>query len=176
MKRDYTTGTDDSDVQYFVGTEIEHTPAFGMKTLFVAGLHDPAQILELAEKWEVEHIYFGANQSFKTGGEDDYETWTAWEKMIGKCLESKFWCTLDLDVRELEGLQESHLIENNLFIPQISVKIPYITHLNYNACVKIDDIDFNRTNPGVWVHQVHTLMDRKVFTDWKKYGQDVIIK
>lgn len=176
MKRDYTTGTTDVSVQYFVGTEIEHTPAFGMKTLFVAGVHSPLDIIDLAKQYNVEHIYFGANQSFKTHGVDDYETWTAWEKMIDPCLQEKFWCTLDLDVSDIEGLQESHLLEQNLFIPQISVKIPYIKNLNYNACIKLDDIDFNRSNPGVWVHSVHRLMDRKVFTDWKQYSKDIVIK
>ena len=176
MKRDYDTGTSDADVQYFVGDEIEHTPAYGMKTLFESGVHDTETILQLAKDWNVEHIYFGANQSFKTHGADDYDTWSMWEKMITPCIDQKYWCTLDLDLSEVEGLQESHLLESNLFIPQISVKIPYIKHLNYNACIKIDDIDFNRTNPGVWVHNVHDLMDRKVFTDWKKYGKDTIIK
>ena len=36
MKREYNTGTKDS-VTFFIGTEIEHTPAYGMRTLFVVG-------------------------------------------------------------------------------------------------------------------------------------------
>ena len=44
MKRDYDTGTSDADVQYFVGDEIEHTPAYGMKTLFVSGVHDSMKL------------------------------------------------------------------------------------------------------------------------------------
>ena len=32
----------------FVGTEVEHSPAFGHKTLFVVGVQDPVMILELA--------------------------------------------------------------------------------------------------------------------------------
>ena len=43
MKRDYTTG-EITDVQFFIGTEVEHTPAFGMKTLFVTGVHPAEEI------------------------------------------------------------------------------------------------------------------------------------
>lgn len=37
MNRDYADGTSDT-VTFFTGTEIEKTPAFGLKTLFVTGL------------------------------------------------------------------------------------------------------------------------------------------
>jgi len=62
--------------------------------------------------------------------------------------------------------------EQSKFISQISVKLPYIDHLNYNACIKIDDKDFKASNAGVWIHQVHDLQDRSKFTDWSKYEND----
>jgi len=65
--------------------------------------------------------------------------------------------------------------EYNRFIPMISVKMPYIDLLGYNACVKIDDKDFDSTNPGVWVHKVHDLKTRDTFTDWSKYTTDTVI-
>jgi len=37
MKRDYTDGVKE-DITYFTGVEIEHTPAYGMMTLFVVGV------------------------------------------------------------------------------------------------------------------------------------------
>ena len=174
MQRDYTSGSL-SGVNFFVGTEIEHTPAYGKKTLFVVGTH-PVDIVEsLAKNKEVAHIYFGANQSFKTNGVNDIEGWRAWEEMILPLLRNGWLCTLDLDVSEVEGLHEGAFCEYDNFIPQISVKIPYIKLLNYNACVKIDDKDFKATNPGIWVHQLHDLMDRKVFNDWNLYGRDETI-
>ena len=65
--------------------------------------------------------------------------------------------------------------EYDTFIPMISIKLPYIKQLNYNACIKLDDKDFKATNPGVWVHSVHNMLDREVFTDWSKYTKDEII-
>jgi hypothetical protein len=177
MKRTYTEGIKES-ITFFVGIEIERTPAYGMKTLFVVGVHDPYTIMELASKHECKHIYFGANQSFKTLGVNDAATWRPWENMIYVCLDSEyeFWCTLDFDVRETEGLLESGLTEKRRFIPQISVKLPYLNQLGYNATLKIDDKDFSATNPGVWCHNLQDLLGRARFTDWDQYGKDEIIK
>ena len=63
MNRDYADGVKD-DVQFFTGTEVEHTPAYGMKTLFVVGVKNPTEI-EAHLKDDVKHIFFGANHSFK---------------------------------------------------------------------------------------------------------------
>ena len=46
MKRDYSTGVEE-DINFFVGTEVEHTPAFGMRTLFVTGVQSGADIQAL---------------------------------------------------------------------------------------------------------------------------------
>ena len=177
MKRNYETGVADS-ITFFTGVEIEKTPAYGMKTLFVVDVQDPYVIIELARDHKCKHIYFGANQSFKTNGVNDVETWRLWEDMIYVCLdaEDEFWCTLDLDVKEVEGLLESGLVEKRQFIPQISVKLPYLQQLGYNATLKLDDKDFKATNPGVWCHNLHDLLGRDRFTSWDQYGKDEIIK
>jgi len=177
MKRNYDSGVA-TDITFFVGDEIEKTPAYGMKTLFVVGVHDPYVIMELARNNKCKHIYFGANQSFQTQGVNDVATWRPWEDMIYVCLDSEdeFWCTLDFDVREVEGLLESGLTEKRQFIPQVSVKLPYLQQLGYNATIKLDDKDFKATNPGVWCHNLHDLLDRNKFTSWDQYGKDEIIK
>jgi hypothetical protein len=175
MKRDYKDGVS-TDVTFFVGTEIERTPAYGMKTLFVVGVHPGQYIIKLASDNECTHIYFGANQSFHTNGVNDINGWRPWENMIHVCLLANFWCTLDFDVREHEGLLESGLIENRRFIPQISVKLPYLSQLGYNATIKIDDKDFEATNPGVWCIPIGAITQRKYFTNWDEYSKDEIIK
>lgn len=177
MKRNYDTGISDS-ITFFTGVEIEKTPAYGMKTLFVVGVHDPYVVMELARNNKCKHIYFGANQSFPNLEVNDAEQWRLWEDMIYVCLDSEdeFWCTLDLDVSQAEGLLESGLVEKRQFIPQLSVKLPYLQQLGYNATIKIDDKDFKATNPGVWCHNLHDLLDRNKFTSWDQYGKDEIIK
>jgi hypothetical protein len=165
-------------VNFFVGTEVEHTPAFGTRTLFVVGLHDPHVVLTAVKNYHqtIEHIYFGANQSFPALAINDGEAWRDWEFMIQTCMDLGFLCTLDLDVAQAEGLLESSLIENHLFIPMISVKLPYIKQFGYNATLKIDDKDFEFSNPGVWCHSLHDLQKRRVFTPWSKYTQDEVLK
>ena len=171
MKRDYTTGTAEA-VTYFTGIEIEKTPAFGLKTLFVVGVQAPETIIDLATHEKCEHLYFGANQSF------DGTDISGWEQMITHCLRLGYKCTLDFDVKFCTSKQKwlrSLSIFQETFIPQISVKIPNLTAYNKNATVKIDDIDFKATNKGVWCHSLAQLQPKTLFTDWSEYGNDEII-
>jgi hypothetical protein len=163
-------------VDFFVGTEVEHSPAYGQKTLFVVGVHDSNNIITKARSRDCTHIYFGANQSFPKLDVNDGNGWLPWERMITDCLDAAFTCTLDLDVSCAEGLLESGLVERHNFIPMLSVKLPYIRQFPYGATLKIDDRDFRATNPGVWCHSLQALQKRSVFTDWSKYTQDEVIK
>ena len=175
MKRQYDTGIEET-ITFFTGIEIEKTPAYGKQTLFVVGVHDYHSILEIAGENYCEHIYFGANQSFPKLDKDDAEGWRPWEEMIKGCLDAGYWCTLDFDVAQAEGLLESCLVDDRRFIPQISVKLPYLTQLGYNATIKLDDKEFAASNAGVWCHSLHDLMDRTKFTSWDQYTKDEIIK
>ena len=158
------------NIKFFYGTEVEHTPAFGKKTLFVVGVQTADDIA--ANIQGCEHMYFGANQSFPNINTNDYVKWSQWENMILYFLEKGYLCTLDIDVGCVEGLIESSLSEHDNFIPMISVKLPYIRQLGYNATLKLDDKDFAATNPGVWCHSIHALQNRDHFTDWSKYTKD----
>ena len=163
-----------NNVKFFTGTEVEHTPAFGKKTLIVVGLQSATDVQD--QLADCQHIYFGANMSFPFSiRTNDSVFWTPWEQMIQHFLDQGYQCTLDINVSQVEGLLESGLCEHNNFIPMISVKIPYIRQLGYNATVKIDDKDFAATNPGVWCHSLHALQKRSVFTDWSKYTKDTIL-
>ena len=157
---------------FFTGTEVEHTPALGKKTLFVVGVQATDDIA--ANIQGCEHIYFGANQSFPNY-DTDARGWVDWENMIQPFLALGYLCTLDIDVRCVEGLLESGLTEHHNFIPMISVKLPYIQQLGYNATLKLDDRDFAATNPGVWCHSIHDLQNRDRFTDWSKYTKDQVL-
>jgi len=162
------------NTEFFYGTEVEHTPAHGRYTVFVVGCQDIEDIrLHLINaRAPVEHIYFGANQSFPKCGVNDIGVWRPWETMIKFFLDRDYLCTLDIDVSCAEGLLESGLTEYHNFIPMISIKLPYINQFGYNATVKIDDKDFRATNPGVWCHSLHDLQDRNQFTDWSRYTKD----
>lgn len=156
--------------QFFTGIEVEHTPAHGMGTLFVVGVHSIEEVEQHLNG--ARHIYFGANMSFPKLRVNDAQEWQAWETMITHFLEHDYICTLDIDVSCVEGLAESGLTEYDNFIPMISVKLPYVQLLGYNATIKLDDIGFRASNPGVWCHSLHSLQDRKVFTPWHYYEED----
>ena len=165
---------DHEDVKWFLGKEVEHTPAFGMKTLFVVGIQDVVGIKEEYEKHECEHIFFGANHSYDPD-KDSIEEYGEWEHMIKYFLKQGILCTLDVPYSQLEEIHEDGYDEYNNFIAQLRISIPYVSLYNYNTMVKIDDKDFDATNPGVWTHSLHKLMDRDVFTPWSAYKDDAVL-
>lgn len=170
MKRDYKDGIKD-DVVFFTGVEVEHTPAFGMETLFVTGIQPTEQITARLTSLE-EHIFFGANHSFNPKTPDE---WKSWENMITHYLDMGYLCSLDIPLSTVEEFNDGPLNEYDNFIPQIRVPIPYIKLWNYNTMIKIDDKDFKATNPGVWSHSLHDLKDRSKFTPWDKYKDDKVL-
>lgn len=174
MKRDYQDGQSENAV-FFIGKEVEHTPAYGDLTLFVTGVQPVGDIgFNLTRgSGPINHIFFGANHSFKPSSADE---WKAWETMIEYFLRLDFLCSLDIPITHVEEFNDGPLCDYSNFIPQIRVPIPYVKLWNYNTMLKIDDKDFKATNPGVWSHSLHTLMDRSKFTDWSQYKNDEIIK
>jgi hypothetical protein len=182
MKRNYTDGVKE-DIIFFTGVEVEHTPAFGMQTLFVTGVQPVQEIQDWLDDFNsledrrkhIGHIFFGANHSFHPTY-NDYEGWKQWEDMITQFLDKGYWCSLDIPLTAVEEFNDGGLNSYTNFIPQIRVPIPYIKLWNYNTMLKIDDKDFKATNPGVWSHSLHTLMDRSKFTDWSQYNNDEIVK
>lgn len=161
------------EVSFFYGIEIERTPAYGKKTLFVVGVQTEDDIAQHINGCE--HIYFGANMSFPNPDVNDAGTWDQWQDIITPFLRAGYLCSLDIDVRCVEGLLECGLTEYHNFIPMISVKIPYLQQLGYNATVKIDDKDFDATNPGVWCHSLHSLTNPANFTSWREYTKDSVL-
>ena len=175
MERKYKDGTK-KDITYFIGREIEKTPAYGLKTLFVVGLQSIENVKEHLHA-DISHIFFGANHSFDPASQShDADYYREWDSMIMYFLEKGYKCSLDIPLNAAEDFLESTCVEFNNFIPQIRVAIPYIEQWNYNTMLKIDDKGFNKSNPGIWTHSLHDLMDRKKFTDWKDYGLDKVLK
>jgi len=173
MEREYQHGVIRDNVDMFIGTEVEHTPVHGKKTLFVTGMHKPSYVLDEALRNECSHVYLGANQSFQLGSiYGNEKEQNSWDDLVSTLLKSDLWVTLDYDLKYHDFVLESGYNENDRFISMISVKLPYIDQLNYNACLKVDDIDFRKSNTGVWVHRVHDLKALDKYTDWSYYTND----
>jgi len=168
MKREHKGAFDPEGVRFFTGKEVEHTPAYGMDTLFVIGIQPTTEITPRLQNIGT-HIFFGADHSFDPKTRED---WKEWEAMIEHYLKMGILCSLDIPLSAVEEFNEGPLNEYDNFIPQIRVPIPYIKLWNYNTMLKIDDKDFKATNPGVWTHSLHDLKDRSKFTPWDKYNSD----
>jgi len=160
------------EVIYFTGTEVENTAMKGERTLFVVGIQPVEEIVSRLKEHNIKHAYFGTSQSFAPESIDDWNNWTT---MLVGILDLGYVATLDYDVFYVKEVLECGFDEYDNFINMISVKLPYIKQFNYNATLKLDDNTWGDTNSGVWCHSIHSLMDRRVYTDWRDYVGDEVI-
>ena len=116
MLRDYKTGMSE-DVGVFSGKEIEHTPAYGLQTLFLAR-NDMTfdQIHELAVEVDAEAIYYGANRTFM------YNHGTQIAQMM-KFLDKGYYVTIDYPYNLHEEVKKRFKLVWNRekFIPFCSI-------------------------------------------------------
>lgn len=174
MKRQYNNTTT-TTAKFFVGNEIEHTPAYGLKTLFVVGNQTIEAIqLRLDAEEDITHIFFGANHSFNPTSAG---AWIDWTHIITHFLKRDLTCSLDIPVTVMNDFNDkTDLCSYTNFIPQIRFPVANIANWSYNTMIKLDDIDFNATNPGVWTHNLKVLQNEDVFTSWTDYNNDKVIK
>lgn len=170
MLRDYKDGIKD-DVKVFSGLEVEHTPAYGKQTLFLARndlTYD--QIKQQALQSNAEAIYFGANRTFlNTLANQPYQ--------ILKLLDDGYFVTIDYQYNIHNDVKKrfSHVWNHKKFIPFCSI-IFEDTEEDTNLCFKIDDIDFNKTNKGVWTMSMKDFKEKAGLTIWDQYKQDEPMK
>lgn len=163
------------DPIFFIGTEVEHTPLYGKRTLFVIGQQNPKEILARCLNNKIDHVYLGCADSFQPN--DDIESWNGWDYIIRTLLDADVWVTLDFDssYASHQWFHDNCWNDYAKFIPMIAVRVPNIKLFNYNTTVKLDDSSFKGTNTGVWCHQLHDLKDRSKYTDWADYVGDEVI-
>ena len=166
MLRDYSTGYKD-DVQVFSGLEVEHTPAYGKQTLFLAR-NDLTfdQIISLAVASDAEAIYFGANRTYM-------HSHAMQVAQIHQLLDRGYWVTVDYpyELHRLVSKKFQTCWTNDKFIPFCSIIFPF-TEDDKQLCFKVDDEDFNKTNPGVWSMSMEDFKDKSGFTKWDQYKKD----
>lgn len=164
----------------FEGREVEKTPAFGLKTLFVEDLLNSdfkstiKAIYDCYNKNDYEHIFFGANNSLTPDTSHDV-FFRDWDPIIEHFLDQGYLCSLDVPPELIHKVFNLSLLTNfNNFIPQIRIPVPY-DHLNYNTHLKIEPYKTSKTKketPGVWTHSLNSLTQEDAFTSWRDYKDD----
>ena len=169
MKRPYKDGEHD-DVVYYIGTNVERTMAFGMKTLFLNEMRPFQMVIDIANDRDCTHVYIGANGTFKPVTDLQWEEYSI---LIEGLTKADFIVTMEHNLTQSAWFLESCWADNNMVIPVLSVEIPYISQYGNNSCLKITDKGFGETNAGVWVHSYNDITKTDAFTHWSKYKEDL---
>lgn len=165
------------NINWFIGPEVEHTPAFAKKTLFVIDIQDAAEIEKLAKEHKTPHVFLGANHSFDATNYTEYFGKT-WNDLILSLIRKGYWVSLDYPAHQHESvlkMLDAEIWQSRLFVPLLRVCIPKVETSSPNLTIKIDDVGFNLTNAGVWCWNYHEITDSNKFTGWTEYGDDVVL-
>ena len=172
MNRDYSDGQTASDVIYFVGPEVEKTSQYGNTTLFKVGERPFDEICwYLDEAYtktgdQVKHVYFTANHSLH-----EIEDWGVVEQL----LDADLYVTVEGNYMDVKRIKHKIPVDHPNLIIMISIEMPSVDEWPSGTYIKVDDIDFNATNTGVWLHRLEALLDDSVKTTWDAYKQDHIL-
>tara|TARA_B100000508_G_C11431760_1_gene263796 strand:+ start:112 stop:630 length:519 start_codon:yes stop_codon:yes gene_type:complete len=171
MLRDYDSGKCDM-ATYFVGEEIEHTNNKGLRTLFVVGQeHSSLDIISVARANNCLHVYLGANQTYANETPDFEEV----ERLVEKITKAGLAVTVDVPCFVWDVFVRVVTPRAGLTI-NISVPLPNIEKYDMRSVnIKVDDADFNYSNPGVWVFNMDHNATKDKFTKWDEYTKDTII-
>ena len=154
--------------EFVVGYEIEHTAAYGKKTLLITDISDTNKIEELLKETGSKHIYLELTLALSKT-KDATTTIAKYKKVAKYFLDNDVWCTIDVPAEYVEKIVD--LCSYKIFVVNITVVIPCVTQLNKNAAIKISDKP-NGNNGGVWVTNIKDITVRSNFTPWSKYKKD----
>lgn len=182
MNRDYEGLTTDR-VSHFIGREVENTPAYGLETLFIVpdgkSTDEIIQIIKKHES-EVENVYLNANHIMIEHEMDPSDffsrDWGSVLETIEKSRHIKY-ATIEIFNPLNIAMLEDFLKKYKKLIFNVSIQIPNAEEYRNRVSIKIDDIDFKATNPGVWSCVVTDIMAHSyTFTPWEQYKKDRIIE
>ena len=177
MKRIYKNKPSTSvntDVSYFVGNEVEKTPFYGRRTLFVVGLRNPRKIVKQAKDFTCRHIYLGANMSFKNTNWNEVRV-SRLRETIQHLVDNQFQVTLDIS-KTFDLSTIDMFLDSEYFHIMYSLPIANAEKYQDKITVKVDDIGFNKTNTGVWCNPLNKMMNPITKTEWSSYTTDEIIE
>lgn len=173
-------------VKFFVGAEVEQTPAYNKKTLFVSGPQSLSDIEKYAEEYRTPHIFLTANRCFDSLSFDGNYHWVGdtpashWVDQVEHLLNKGYMVTVDYPAHKHAMVLKvfpQYVWSSRNFVPLASVQLPYISTTSQNLTIKIDDVGFGDkgTNPGVWCFNHKELTDNNRFTSWGQYDDDFVI-
>ena len=148
-------------VKYTIGAEVEHTPAFSKKTLFVEGLPSSIEVARIALAEKVQHVRFSPRTA-------DHN----WDRLLTDVLDLGLWATLEYPAAFHPVFQlelSKGVLQSRRYVPLINVKLHDLAASGTNLSIKFE----SDTNPGNWTLNCSDLMDSNKYTSWEDYESRV---
>ena len=154
---------------FYIGTEVNHTPAFSKRTLFVEDFQTNESIEKMAREYKTPHISLAANNTFVLENN--------WNNQLVHLLDRGFMVTLEYpaELHDILILDLSKgVLQSRNFVPLPRVHIDGLATINPNLTIKINDVN----GDGFWTMHFHQIMDSNRYVsnleiDMQKIDRDV---
>jgi hypothetical protein len=155
---------------YVLGPEVEHTDAFGKKTLIVNRIISPEEIQDIFDQYDCEHIYFEVSYALSQSKNqskviNDYKKLA--KHFLGKGITVTVDCPTDL------AHNYADLTSNKNFVMNLAINIPHLHKLKDQISLKIMAGEYENDTGGIYVIHLDNVRKKKNFTPWKAYDKDV---
>jgi hypothetical protein len=158
---------------YVMGDEVENTPAYGKKSLFITSVADYDLIEQMAKDHNIKQLYFEFIWAIDNHPNAIPKVIKDFRKALKYFLDKGYLCGLDTPAEYAEKFADLHKYKN--LINNIAIDIPKLDKYNDNTVVKLRDAKFGGDNGGVYVTPLNKIMTDKNFTSWGDFGPDVEI-
>ena len=157
---------------YVLGPEVEHTHAYGKKTLIVNKIISVKEIEAIFDQFECEHVYFEVTYAL-TQTNDKNKAIKDYKKLARHFLAKGV--TVTIDITPDLAHKYADLTDNKKFVMNIAIEIPKMETLKDRVSLKFMAGEYENDNGGIYVAHLDDVRIKKNLTPWKAYDPDVTI-
>jgi hypothetical protein len=155
---------------YIIGPEVEHTAAYGKKTLIVNRFQDIDTIQAMADQFKCRHIYLEVTYALNHS-RNQAQVLKRYRQLAQHFLKQGYTVTIDIP-NELAS-RYADLTKDKNFVMNVAIQIPDMHKLGDRVSMKfVGGADWNKSG-GVYVADFDEIRTKKNFTPWKQYDKDV---
>jgi hypothetical protein len=155
---------------YVVGPEVEHTHAFGKKTLIVNEITTIDEIEAIFDQYKCKNLYLEVTYALSKN-KNTSKVLADYRKVAKYFLDRK--ATVTIDIPTNLAYKYADLTTNKNFVMNIAIEIPHMERLKDRVSLKVMAGEYENDTGGIYVAHLDDVRVKKYFTPWDAYAVDV---
>jgi hypothetical protein len=159
---------------YIVGPEVEHTAAYGKKTLILNTIENLDLIDAVYDEMKCEHIYLELTYALRTS-KTPTKTIADYKNLARRFLKRDITVTIDVP-NDIAGEFADLVKQYKNCVLNVAIQLPDMHKLGDRVSMKFVGGEDGNKSGGVYVMDLDAIRKQKNFTPWSAYDVDVKIE